>query len=208
MHSYFPSTPCIVYGRVIQDGITEGFPCSSVSKESACSTGDLDLIPGLGRSPGEGNGNPLQYSCLENSMDRVTWWATVHGVTKSWTWLRWLSTPTSRVEGFPGGSLVKNLPAMPEMWVWSLSWEDPLEEDIATHSSILGWKIPWTEESGGLQSMGSQEFDTTIATKHIHTSRIEYEDRCPSLWSFMWGGYHWPILFPVVPVVTPTRNHL
>ena len=49
--------------------------------------GDLGLIPGLGRSPGEGNGYPLQYSCLENSMGRGTWWATVHGVTKSWTWL-------------------------------------------------------------------------------------------------------------------------
>ena len=45
----------------------------------------LGLIPGSGRSPGEGNGNPLQYSCLENPMDRGAWWATVHGVTKSWT---------------------------------------------------------------------------------------------------------------------------
>ena len=56
-----------------------------------------------------------------------------------------------------------------------------LLEDIATHSSILAWKIPWTEESGGLQSMGSQESDMTTATKHILTSRVEYEDRCPSL---------------------------
>ena len=52
---------------------------------SACNTGDPGLIPGLGRSPGEGNGNPLQYSCLENPMDRGAWYATVHGVTKSWT---------------------------------------------------------------------------------------------------------------------------
>ena len=52
---------------------------------SACNAGDLDLIPGLGRSPGEGNGNPLQYSCLEKPMDRGVCWATVHGVTKSWT---------------------------------------------------------------------------------------------------------------------------
>ena len=51
------------------------------SKESTCKAGDMDLIPGLGRSPGEGNGNTLQYSCLENSMDRGDWWATVHGVT-------------------------------------------------------------------------------------------------------------------------------
>ena len=59
-----------------------GFPYSSVSKESACNARDPDLIPGLGRSPGEGNGNPLQYSCLENSMDRGAWWATVHGVAR------------------------------------------------------------------------------------------------------------------------------
>ena len=56
---------------------------SSDYKESAYDAGDLDSIPGLGRSPGEGNGNPLQYSCLENSLDRRTWQATVHGVIKS-----------------------------------------------------------------------------------------------------------------------------
>ena len=61
------------------------FPGGSDGKESACEVGDLVLIPGLGRSPGEGNGYPLQYSGLENSMDRGTWQATVHGVTKSWT---------------------------------------------------------------------------------------------------------------------------
>ena len=60
-------------------------PCGSDGKESACSVGYPSLIPGSGRSPGKGNGNPLQYSCLENSMDREAWWATVHGITKSWT---------------------------------------------------------------------------------------------------------------------------
>ena len=55
---------------------------SSVSKESACCAEDLGPIPGLGRSPGEGNGNPLQYSCLENSMDRGAWQATVHGIPR------------------------------------------------------------------------------------------------------------------------------
>ena len=59
-----------------------GFPGSSNGKESACSAGDLGLIPGLGRSPGEGNGNPLQYSCLENPMDRGAWRVTVHGVAR------------------------------------------------------------------------------------------------------------------------------
>ena len=60
-----------------------GFPGGSDSKESACNAGDLGLIPGSGRFPGEGNGNPLQYSCLENSMDRGAWWATVYAVTES-----------------------------------------------------------------------------------------------------------------------------
>ena len=61
----------------------EGFPGGSDGKEFACNAGDLGLIAGSGRSPGEGNGNPLQYSCLENSMDRGAWWATVHRVTES-----------------------------------------------------------------------------------------------------------------------------
>ena len=65
-----------------------GLPCSSDGKESACSSGDPGLIPGLGKSPGEGNGSPLQYYCLGNPMDRGAWWATVHGVTKSRTRLR------------------------------------------------------------------------------------------------------------------------
>ena len=62
-----------------------GFPGGSGGKESACNVGDLGSIPGLGRSPGGGQGNVLQYSCLEKSMDRGAWQATVHGVAKSWT---------------------------------------------------------------------------------------------------------------------------
>ena len=68
----------------------EGLPQRLSSKESTCNagdTGDMGLIPGSGRSPGEGHGNPLQYSCLENPMDRGAWWARVHGVTKIQTWL-------------------------------------------------------------------------------------------------------------------------
>ena len=66
------------------DKIT-GLPGGSDGKESACNAGDLGLILGLGRSPGEENGNPLQYSCLEKPTDRGAWWAIVHGVTKRWT---------------------------------------------------------------------------------------------------------------------------
>ena len=66
--------------------------------------------------------------------------------------------------GFPGSSqLVKNLPAVQETWVLSLGQEDPLEKEMATHSSILAWKIPWTEEPGELQSMGSHKSGTQLS---------------------------------------------
>ena len=74
---YPVSSPFLVY-----EGHS-GLPL--VSKESASNAGNLGSIPESGRSPGEGYGNPLQYPCLENSVDRGAWWATIHGVTKSWT---------------------------------------------------------------------------------------------------------------------------
>ena len=67
-----------------------------VGKESACSAGDLSSIPGSGRSPGEGNDKPLQYSCLENLREGGVWWAAVYGVTQSWTRLKWLSSSSSK----------------------------------------------------------------------------------------------------------------
>ena len=72
-------------------GNSRGFPGGSEVKASACNVGDPGSIPGLGRSPGEGNGNPLQYSCLENPMDGRAWWAIVHGVANSWTRLSLLT---------------------------------------------------------------------------------------------------------------------
>ena len=95
-----------------------GFPLW-LSLESTCSEGYLGSIPGLGRSPGEGKGYPLQY----------------FGATLV-------------------SQMVKNSPAMYETWVQTLGWEDPLEKRMATHSSILSWRIPWTEGPGGLQSTG------------------------------------------------------
>ena len=78
MYQYFIS----YYGSLM------GFPGGPDGKAPVCNVGDLGSIPGLGRSPGEGNGTTIQYPCLENPMDGGAWWATVHGVAKSWTRLR------------------------------------------------------------------------------------------------------------------------
>ena len=64
---------------------------------------------------------------------------------------------TSKISDFPGSSVVKNLPVKQEMWVWSLSREDPLEKEMVNRSSIFAWEIPWTEDPGGLQSTGLQK---------------------------------------------------
>ena len=127
------------------------------------------------QSPGGGNGNPFQYSCLENLIDRRAWWVTVHGITESdmteqlnWTeHLDNIETSYPRIGAisiylistFLVTQTVKNLPIMQETWVWSLSQEDPLEKGMVTHSNILAWRIPWTEEPGGLQFMGSQRVE-------------------------------------------------
>ena len=98
----------------------EGFPGSSVGKESACNAETWVWFLGREDSPGEGIGYPLQYS-------RASLVA----------------------------QMVKNPPALWKTWVWPLGWEDPLEEGMATHPSILAWRIPRTEEPGRLQSVGS-----------------------------------------------------
>ena len=91
-----------------------------------------------------------------------------------YTYERCQKAPGRQKAGFPVAQMVKNLPAMQETWIWSLGWEDPLEKGMATHSSILAWRIPWTEEPGGLQSMGSQ-------TEKLIVSLFSLSDRkqCP-----------------------------
>ena len=79
-----------------------GFTGGSAGKESVCNAGDLGLIPGLGRSPGEGNGNPLQCSGLENPKDRGAWWASIYGVAKSQTQLSLSQTEQIEAPGLPG----------------------------------------------------------------------------------------------------------
>ena len=104
-----------------------GFPGGSDGKESACNAEEPGSIPWWGRSPRERNGNPLQYSCLENHMDGGAWLATVHGVAKSRT----------RLSDF----------------IFTFHFHAS-EKEMATHSSVLAWRIPGTGEPGGLTSMG------------------------------------------------------
>ena len=96
----------------------------------------------LGLLCGEGNGNPLQCSCLENPRDGGAWWAAVYGAAQSWTRLKQLSSSSSSSRTSLIAQLENNLPAMQETWVRSLGQEDPLEKKLATHSSILAWRIP------------------------------------------------------------------
>ena len=105
------------------------------------------------------NGNPLQYSCLENPVDRGAWWAAVHGVTQSWTRLK------------------------------QLSMHACMEKAMAPHSSTLAWKIPWTEEPGRLQSMGSRRVEHNWATSL-------------SLFTFM----HWRREWQPTPVFLPGES--
>ena len=144
---------------------------ASNGKESACKyVGDLSSISGSGRSPGEGNGYSLQYSCLENSMDRGAWQATVYGVAKGQTQLSdWACTHL--FGGFPGGSDCQES-ACQENWVQSLDQEDPLEKEMAMHSSILAWRIPWREEPGGLPSMVSQRVRHDWSNLATHTCSL------------------------------------
>ena len=114
-----------------------GFHGISTGKESICNARDPSSIPGLGNTPEEGIGYPLQYS-----------WASLVA------------------------QIVKNPPTIQETWVRSLGWEDPLEEGMATHSSIFAWRIPRTEEPSGLQSLRSQRVQHE--TERISTARSLY----------------------------------
>ena len=99
------------------------------------------------------------------------------------------------VQASPAAQRVKNLPAMQEtwqMWIQPLDQEDPLEEEMATHSSILAWKIPWTGEPGGQQSMESQESDTTEHIKCAQALRSQKSTfKCISAVALVCGFLHY-----------------
>ena len=80
-----PHPSFVIVVDLEQTSFSRGFPGGSAVKNLPVNAGDAGSIPGMGRFPGGGNSNPLQYSCLESPMDRGAWWATVHGVIKSWT---------------------------------------------------------------------------------------------------------------------------
>ena len=117
---------------------------------------------------GEGNGNPLQCCCLENPRNGGAWWAAVYGVAQSWTRLKRLSSSSgSSIWASLVAQRVKNLTAMQDAWVRSLGWEDPLEKEMATHSSIPAWRTPWTEEPGGLQTVVAESDATKHGSVHV-----------------------------------------
>ena len=121
----------------------------------------------------EGNGNPLQCSCLENPRDGGAWWAAIYGVTQSRTWLKRLSSSSSSRASLVA-QMVKHLPTMQETRVWSLGGEDPLEKEMATHFSILAWRIPWTKDLVGYSPWGHKESDTT---ERLHSHTLKQTNR-------------------------------
>ena len=141
----------------------KGLPLWLSTKESACNAGNVGLIPGSGKFPGGGNSNPLQYSCLTNSMDREAWQATVHGTTKNQTGLSsWAHThmPKLRPKGngnplqysclenpMDGGAWRAAVHGVAEgrtrLSDFTLNFHfHALEKAMATHSSVLAWRIP------------------------------------------------------------------
>jgi len=150
-----------------------GFPGGWNGKEFVCNSGDPVLIPGLWRSPGEGNAT--HFSILGWRIPWTEEAGRLQFMNERLTHASWskdyISSFIRLLWGFPCGSVTKNLPAMQRQktWIQSLGWEDPLEDEMATHSSILARKIPWIKQPGSLQSMGSRRVRQNWATERTHT---------------------------------------
>ena len=151
-----------------------GFPGDLAVKNTHSNWEEIDLIPGSGRYLGERNGNAPQYSYLRNSMDKGAWWATVHEVARVG---HHLATKQASLVA----QRLKRLPSMWETWVQPLGQEDPLEKEMATQSSILTWRIPWTEEPDGPQSADCRvghdwttSLSLSLATRQQQQHRLVY----------------------------------
>ena len=149
---------CCPFSFCLQHFPASGFPGGSDGKESACNVGDLGSIPGLGRSPGEWKGNPLQYSCLENSTDIGARWATVHGVTKSLTQLGDFHFPSIRVFSSELALCIR----WPNYWSFCFSIRPSSE-----YSGLISFRIDWFDlhavEGTPRESSPAPQFDISSA---------------------------------------------
>ena len=126
---------------------------------------DMGSIPGLGRCPGGGNGNPLQYSCLENSMDRGAWWATVHGATESWTWLNaHTHSETAASRGEHEDTHLGILFLLPTKGHKQRSPVVPLHEDLSSPPSFVLGQIAFRLRVGGAVALPAGGLCVLIVT--------------------------------------------
>ena len=176
--------------------LNEGFPGGSDGKESACNAGDLSSVPGLGRSHGEGNGSPLQYSCLENPTDRGTWKAAVHGVAKSWTQLSdWTTTGKSKPKYLFGWNFYifgltitlfhrEWIRGNSQCWLYQISFLSERDKGWERHRerTLRGW-LTWLWVLACVKSVGQacrleiQRADTTNQPRIPQSSRLGTQAR-------------------------------
>ena len=144
-----------------------------VVKNLSANAGDIrdeGLIPGLGRSPGRGNGNPLQCSCLENPMETGAWWATVHRVAKSWTWLKWLSTHTVPV-------------LMKHMLLFSCYSGSNLQKNWTPLGSLMDCSLPGSSVHG-ISQVRILEWGAIYFSRGSSWPRNQTHNSCIGRWIF------------------------
>ena len=186
MHSWsFLVRQAMLRATVWTPYIIPGFSGGSDSKESACNVGDPSSIPGSKRFPGEGNGYPLQYSCLENSMNKGAWLATVHGVANNWTIKKAECWGTDDFKLWCWGKLLRvpwtarkstmNIHWKNWCWSWSFNtwakswligkdpdaWKDREQEMGATEDEMVGWHL-WNNGHGFEQILGDSKGQGTL----------------------------------------------